>query len=174
MTQVLVTIGQQLPFDRLIEIADQCAAARPDWRWTAQIGRGAAYEPRHMQAVEDLDQQQFDAALAAADLLICHAGIGTVMRALTLSKPVVVMARDAARGEHRNQHQQATLEKLRPLPGIYPVADFAGARAAIDVLADRLARGDGSSLPLAFETGGADPRLLAMVSDFIREAMDRG
>ena len=173
MTRVLVTVGQQLPFDRLIKIADQCAANYRDWHWLAQIGAGD-YRPQHMHAVTGLDQAGFEQALAESDIVMCHAGIGTIMQALALRRPVLVMARDAAMGEHRNQHQQATLNRLRHLPGVYPISRLSDASDILSDLAATLNTDAKSTLASGFDSGGADPRLLAMVDGFIREASERG
>ena len=167
MTQVLITIGQQLPFDRLIQTADVCAAELTDWAWLAQIGEGG-FQPSHMKAVETLDQALFDATLADTDILICHAGIGTIMRALTLGKPVIVMARDADRGEHRNHHQRATLARLSHVPGIYPIENEIDMRTALDQIQSR------DQVASAFDVGPADPRLLAVVDAFVAKASMRG
>ncbi|MEO0392730.1 MAG: glycosyltransferase [Pseudomonadota bacterium] len=168
--RVLITIGQQLPFDRLIEGVDQLAVDYPDVEWIAQIGAGA-YQPQHMKALTNVDQAAFDTLLSTSDMLICHAGIGTIMGALTLGRPVLVMARDAERGEHRNQHQQATLERLKDLPGVHPLgqvedlaAVFSQVIAQLSDTQTQAGQGGGQG----FDIGGADPRLLAVVRTFIR------
>ena len=57
-----------------------------------------------------------------ADLLITHAGMGGILTALELGKPIVLLARRAAFGEHRNDHQLATANKFFNFPQIFVAA----------------------------------------------------
>ena len=47
-----------------------------------------------------------------ADAIVAHAGMGTILSALELGKPLLVMPRVAALGEHRNDHQLATAKRF--------------------------------------------------------------
>jgi len=114
--RILVSVGQQLPFDRLIAAADACAAKHTDWHWLAQIGENA-HPPQHMRYVTNLDQATFDAEFDKADIIISHAGVGTIIKAIDLRKPIVLMARAAVLGEHRNDHQKATIAKFVNISG---------------------------------------------------------
>ena len=60
--------------------------------------------------------------MLAADAVVAHAGIGTILGALELGKPTVVMPRRAALGEHRNDHQLATARRFSG-PGIAVALD---------------------------------------------------
>jgi hypothetical protein len=48
-------------------------------------------------------------------IVVAHAGMGTILTALELGKPVIVMPRRADLREHRNDHQLATARKLLAL-----------------------------------------------------------
>lgn len=116
---ILVTIGSMFPFDRLVRAMDDWAA----WHGgnediLAQIGDGA-YEPRHMRWVRRLSRPDFTAALAGADLVVGHAGMGTVITAGEHGKAIVIMPRRAARGEHTNDHQVDTAGWLGGRKGIF-------------------------------------------------------
>jgi UDP-N-acetylglucosamine transferase subunit ALG13 len=63
-----------------------------------------------------------------ADAIVAHAGMGTILNALQLGKPLLVMPRRAALGEHRNEHQSATARRFQELGGV-AVADDAEALA---------------------------------------------
>ena len=118
---IFVTIGSMFPFDRLIRVMDGWAAANGGAELLAQIGDGA-YQPAHMPWVRRLDQADFARTVAAARLIVAHAGMGSVITADEYAKPIVILPRLQDRGEHTTDHQIATANWLRAKPGIH-VAD---------------------------------------------------
>ncbi|MEY2441108.1 MAG: hypothetical protein QOJ46_534, partial [bacterium] len=54
-------------------------------------------------------------AMADADLVIAHAGIGSTIAALEAGRPPLLAPRDPAHGEHVDDHQQQIAENLREL-----------------------------------------------------------
>ena len=113
---IFLTLGTQLPFDRLARAVD-AAAADLDEEVFGQIGR-TDFRPRNMDFTDVLTPTEAAARVAAARVIVGHAGIGTVLSAMRAGKPLVVMARKAALHEHRNDHQAATIVQLRRIPGI--------------------------------------------------------
>ena len=118
---IFVTIGSMFPFDRLIRVMDGWAAANPGAELLAQIGTGA-YEPGHMPWVRRLDQGEFARTVERAQLVVAHAGMGSVITADQFGKPIVILPRLQEQGEHTTDHQIATADWLRGKPGIH-VAD---------------------------------------------------
>jgi UDP-N-acetylglucosamine transferase subunit ALG13 len=118
---IIVTVGMQLGFDRLIAAMDGLA---PDlgMKVIAQTGKGA-YVPRNMDVRTKIAPAEFEALVGEAQLIVAHAGIGTVLTAARCQKPIVLMPRRADMGEHRNDHQLATARKLAGRPGILVAAD---------------------------------------------------
>jgi UDP-N-acetylglucosamine transferase subunit ALG13 len=53
-----------------------------------------------------------------AELVVAHAGMGSIITALRYQRPLLIMPRRAALGEHRNDHQVATAKWLIDRPGI--------------------------------------------------------
>lgn len=113
---ILVTVGMQLGFDRLIEAMDALAPGL-ETPVVAQIGRGS-YVPQNMEAHTSIPPQDFEAMVAASKVIVSHAGIGSVLTAARHSKPIVLFPRRASLGEHRNDHQLATVANLSDRPGI--------------------------------------------------------
>lgn len=105
---IFVAVGTQGSFDRMIRTVDSWAAAAQRSDVFAQIGTGAAYRPAHIRYVESLSPDAFRQACLDADLIVAHAGMGTIITALEMGKPVVVLPRIEALGETRNDHQMAT------------------------------------------------------------------
>ena len=104
---IFLTVGHQMPFDRLVRAVDAWALqrSRPDIQ--AQVGFGE-YRPMAFGAVPFLSPSGFREVLDRAEAVVAHAGTGTILAALALGKPLLVMPRLAARNETRNDHQLAT------------------------------------------------------------------
>lgn len=104
---IFVTVGGQLPFDRLVGLVDAWAerTGRPDV--FAQIGPGG-HPPRHLAWQELLTPAECRQRMLEAEAIVGHAGMGTILTALDLGRPLVVMPRLARHGEHRNDHQIGT------------------------------------------------------------------
>jgi UDP-N-acetylglucosamine transferase subunit ALG13 len=114
---IFVTVGTQLGFDRLVQSIDAWAEINPDTPIFAQIGDGT-YIPRHMQWCRSLDNLQFNQQAEACNVIVSHAGMGTILTAMQLSKALILVPRHANLGEHRNDHQLATCKKFEHLEGI--------------------------------------------------------
>lgn len=137
---ILVTVGMQLGFDRLIAAMDRLAPSLGQ-PVIAQVGKGG-YSPANMDTRISIAPAEFEALVAQASLIVSHAGIGTVLTAARMGKPVVLVPRRASLGEHRNDHQLATVRQLAGRPGIVVAEDESD-------LAPAIARG------LALEGGAA-------------------
>lgn len=108
---ILVTVGAQLPFDRLVRAVDAWAARSGRRDVFAQIGPGG-WRPAHVEWAEFIEPAEFRERALAADALVGHAGMGTILTALQFGKPVLVMPRRGDLGETRNDHQVATAERF--------------------------------------------------------------
>jgi UDP-N-acetylglucosamine transferase subunit ALG13 len=134
---IFVTVGTQLAFDRLIDAVDAWAGGAPDREVFAQIGP-SELQPRHIAYARFISPEDCAARMAAATAIVAHAGMGTILTALELGKPVLVMPRRAALGEHRNDHQLATAQRFADLGRIAVASDEHELPAKLDEL-DRLA-----------------------------------
>jgi UDP-N-acetylglucosamine transferase subunit ALG13 len=130
---IYVTVGTQLPFDRLIEAVDAWAGATGAQDVFAQIGPGT-YRPRHVAYAPFVSPEESRERMQAADAIVAHAGMGTIISALELGKPLLVMPRQAALGEHRNDHQIATAERFGALGRVSVAPDAAALAEKLDEL----------------------------------------
>jgi UDP-N-acetylglucosamine transferase subunit ALG13 len=130
---ILLTIGTQLPFNRLVKALDDLAPTLSEEIF-GQVGE-ASFEPQHMRWAATLRPDQFEEKFRAASVIVSHAGIGTILTAQKLHKPLVIVPRQAKYGEHRNDHQLATASQVKDKPGVYVAND-------IDELPELLGRGD--------------------------------
>lgn len=104
---IFVTVGAQMPFDRLIRAVDEWAGLRSRSDVFAQIGP-SSFRPKHLKASRFVDPLQFREYVESADTIVAHAGMGSIITALELGKPIVVMPRREDLRETRNDHQVAT------------------------------------------------------------------
>jgi UDP-N-acetylglucosamine transferase subunit ALG13 len=130
---IFVTVGTQLPFDRLVSAVDAWAAAAPGRRVTAQIGP-SDLRPAHLDAHAFIPPAECRRLLQSASVVVAHAGMGTILGALELGKPVLVMPRRAALGEHRNDHQLATARWFADEGGVSVAFDEADLARKLDEL----------------------------------------
>ncbi len=128
---ILLSVGTQLPFDRLIAAVDRWAKDRGRTDVVAQIGV-AQYRPVAMQSFTHLGYDEFRDYQRKCSVMVCHAGMGSIITAMEFGKPIIVMPRDHRLGEHRNGHQFATLRQFGDRPGIYPAECEADLVALLD------------------------------------------
>lgn len=111
---IFVTVGAQMPFDRLVRTVDEWAARRARADVFAQIGT-TDYCPSTLKWSPFLDPPAFRARIKEASAIVAHAGMGSILTALESGKPILVMPRRGALRETRNDHQVATAERFKAL-----------------------------------------------------------
>ena len=104
---IFVTVGHQMPFDRLLRVVDQWAALHPDQAVRGQTGE-SAYAPEHMNCQRMLSRDEYADCLDRCDAVVAHAGTGTIIDCLLQNKPLLVLPRLSELGETRNDHQIGT------------------------------------------------------------------
>lgn len=130
---ILLAVGTQLPFDRLVRTVDSWAAASPTVAVVAQVGP-SSYVPTSLRAHAFVPPAEFESLLQRASLVIAHCGMGSILSALSHGKPIIVMPRSAAKGEHRNDHQRATAQRFSRQPGVTVAWDEEELRRCLDRL----------------------------------------
>jgi UDP-N-acetylglucosamine transferase subunit ALG13 len=108
---IFVTVGSQEPFDRLIGAVDEWARLRARGDVFAQIA-SSKLQPGHIEFTQFIEPSEFTRIMEEARLIVAHAGMGSIISALELGKPIVVMPRRADFRETRNDHQVATAERF--------------------------------------------------------------
>lgn len=101
-----------MPFDRLVKAVDQWARASGRADVFAQVGL-SEYCPSNIQWTRFLSPDEFKHKYEAASVIVAHAGTGSLISALQLGKPILIMPRRASLRETRNDHQVATSEQFR-------------------------------------------------------------
>lgn len=130
---IFVIVGsQKFPFDRLIREMDQLKAdGKIKDTVVAQIGT-ATYVPRHIEWVRFLDKRDFDNYIETCDILVTHAGEGSIMTGLIYHKKVIAVPRYEKLGEHVSDHQLEIARALEKQNCIINVEDIAQLGTAIE------------------------------------------
>lgn len=155
---IFVTVGTQLQFDRLVRVVDAWAGRSGRGDILAQIGP-SKLRPRFIEYRRFLSPTEFSRHFARAELVIAHAGMGSIIGAMSQGKPILVMPRSARLCEHRSDHQFFTAQRFREMGCILVAMDEDELEAQLNRL---------ESIPAASRTGRyASPELLDAVRSFI-------
>lgn len=158
---IFVTVGHQMPFDRMVRALDEWAGEHNRNDIFAQIG-DAQYTPRHIEWVRTLTPAEFKQRVQAADAIVAHAGMGSILTALQFGVPILVMPRTAALMETRNDHQIATAKRFKEMGRVHVAMDEHELPAMLDQVSN-LTTGEAIS-------SQASPELISALAAFIHRA----
>ncbi len=128
---IFVATGTQLAFPRLIAAMDQMA---PDLGEPVVAQIGPDTETRHnIETHSSLPPAQFETLFEDARIVVAHAGIGSILMAKRLRKPLIIVPRRHALGEHRNDHQIATAREVEGTLGVRVAWQIEDLRALVEV-----------------------------------------
>jgi len=155
---IFATVGTQLTFPRLTQYLRSVVDILPLEILAQTIDEEYEYEATgRLACVKSLTPQAFDEHMAAARLVISHAGIGSIISATRFQKPIILVPRSAELKEHRNNHQADTALRFSGSPGIYIAND--------DIEIARLCRRELVPRPAL---DPANSSLILGISDFIQ------
>jgi UDP-N-acetylglucosamine transferase subunit ALG13 len=117
---IFITVGTQLNFDRLIGYVDSWVKSRGvvDVEIFAQVG-DSVYQTDSFETVKFVGLSDYQLLIERCDLIVSHAGMGSILTALEWNIPLIIFPRDVSLGEHRNAHQLATCKSFSGSPGVY-------------------------------------------------------
>lgn len=127
-----VTLGtQNFPFNRLLELIDRLAAEGVlRGEVFAQTGH-STYVPKHYSGVDFLEPEEYHRYITEADLVIAHAGVGTIMSCLSNHKKLIVVPRTKAHGEHVDDHQFEIAEEFARRGCLLAAGDYDALKEAV-------------------------------------------
>ncbi len=82
------------------------------------------YKSENMQIIDYMPLREFEDYVDKADIIICHAGVGTILTALKKGKKIIAAARLKKYGEHVNDHQLQILDNFTDEGYILALEDF--------------------------------------------------
>jgi UDP-N-acetylglucosamine transferase subunit ALG13 len=123
---IFLTIGSHEPFDRLVQAVDEWSSyTAQTHEIVAQVVSPAsgAYIPKNFEMIPHLSPRNYEELILQADLIVSHAGMGSILTAFTHGKPIVIMPRRGHLRETRNDHQYTTIKNLKERPGLFIAED---------------------------------------------------
>lgn len=119
---ILVTVGNHYHgFDRLIKKMDEFAASCPE-KIIMQIG-STKYKPRNCEYFDFTEYERIQELNKQARIIVCHAGVGSILTALELNKPIIIVPRLKKFNEVFDDHQLEIAEVLNDQSHIKVVYD---------------------------------------------------
>src|SRR3989344_4591972 len=104
--KIFVTVGTHTQqFDRLLKEVDRLAGGKKiNADVFAQTGN-CKYLPKNFESRKFLGDSEYERMIEQADIVISHAGAGSIINALRNRKPLIIVPRLVEYGEHTNSHQ---------------------------------------------------------------------
>lgn len=100
---IFVTVGGVRAFERLIKEVDRLAPKMSE-KVVMQIG-STNYEPKNCEYFRFMPRNETEELYANARIIVCHAGVGSILTALKYNKPLILVPRMKKYGEHIDEHQ---------------------------------------------------------------------
>jgi len=152
--RLFVTVGNSLdPFDRMIALIDD-GLARCSFpvEGLCQVG-ACTRRPRFLPWKLTLPRSEFEQEVAAADVVVCHAGAGSLCSAIAVGHTPITIPRRSRFGEIVNEHQQELVAALRERELVILAEDARDLVNALERFArGGLARGPHRAMPPSKET----------------------
>ena len=122
---IFLTVGSELAFDRLVRAVDEWAKANNRKDIIGQIADPGPYGywPKQIQWFKFTSAEEYSQYFDEAELIISHAGMGSIITAALKKKPIIIMPRRAELKETRNNHQLSTADKFSTRKGIFIATD---------------------------------------------------
>ena len=110
---IFVTLGtQDKPFERLIKaVENQIINGNIKDEVIVQAGY-TKYESDKMKILQYIPIEEFEKYIKKADIIISHAGVGSIIAGLENDKKIIAAARLKKYGEHVNDHQMQILDNF--------------------------------------------------------------
>jgi UDP-N-acetylglucosamine transferase subunit ALG13 len=125
---ILVTLGTlHFPFDRLLRALDGLPGDEELVIQTRAPGTG----PAGARVVAELPYEELAAEIRRARVVVCHAGVGSVLTALANGKRPVVVPRLARFGEAVDDHQLPFARRLAKAGAVTLAEEVAALPAAL-------------------------------------------
>lgn len=113
---IFITVGtEKFQFDRLMKIVDEAVSTRKIRQEIfAQTGK-CNYKPKSFAYKEFIDFNEMALNIKKAEIVVSHAGVGSVILSLSLGKIPIIFPRRYDLGEHLDNHQMEFAKKIEAI-----------------------------------------------------------
>lgn len=144
---IFITVGTQLPFDRMLTyVAQWLEKSGYTGSVVAQVGEESHFESDSMVIYKTLSSDQYYQLFSQAEVVVSHAGMGSILSCLDNQKRGVFLPREFAYSEHRNDHQ---LDTANAFANQYPSLTFCFDRNAFHAALDACVAQAANGIPIA-------------------------
>ena len=161
---IFLSVGTQLPFERLVKTVDAWAAENTETTIFGQIG-GTQYKPKHFGFSKLLTPRQYSKYIDSCKIIVGHVGMGTIISGIESGKPLVLMPRHEELGEHRNNHQIATAGHFRRLALVTIIEDLDEFDQAVKAILEQCK--NAKPMEEQDNSSSISPQLITTISQFI-------
>lgn len=110
---ILVTLGtQDKGFPRLLKTIDEAIERKEITDKVIVQAGNTIYQSKNMEIIAFLSMEDFEKYIRECDLLITHAGVGSIVTGLKNNKKVIAVPRLKKYHEHTNDHQKQIAEEM--------------------------------------------------------------
>ncbi len=122
---ILVTLGtQDKVFPRLLEAIDKAIEEKIITERVVVQAGNTKYESNNMEIFSFIPYEEFNDMINQCDILITHAGVGSIITGINHNKKVIATARLKKYGEHANDHQLQILDTFEQSGYILALRNF--------------------------------------------------
>lgn len=158
---IFVTVGDQLPFDRLLSYVIDWADKNIYTDIFIQ-GGNTLYQSSNVKIVNFLSPSDYQKRIKQAEFVISHVGMGTIITAMEYGKQLLMMPRDPSLGECVNDHQFTSAKRFSSFPHINIAFDEEEFNSKLKILLNK------SEKTMLNKIGPtASPKLIQAIKEFI-------
>jgi UDP-N-acetylglucosamine transferase subunit ALG13 len=130
---VFVTVGTSASgFERLLKQLDLILQSNKfNYKFFAQIG-SSDYIPKNYQYVKWLNYNEMVNYLSKSEIVITHAGVGSIINALERKTKVIAVPRKKRYNEHIDNHQMELTHELEKQSIIFPVYSIKNLKSTLN------------------------------------------
>jgi UDP-N-acetylglucosamine transferase subunit ALG13 len=111
--RIFVTVGtDHHRFDRLIDWVDRWLEDGGSERADVLVQSGSSRRPRAAESRQFLPAEEMGSSMEGADVVVCHAGPGSITEARSRGRMPIVVARRKRLGEIVDEHQRAFAHRM--------------------------------------------------------------
>ncbi|MFC1969674.1 glycosyltransferase [Chloroflexota bacterium] len=128
-----MTVGGMRAFDRLTVEMDRIAGKVAE-KVVMQIG-STDYEPKSCDYFRFMPLNEIEELYAGARVVVCHAGIGSILTAVKYNRPLILVPRVKKHGEHIDDHQLEIAREMesRGMTVVYDTSNLESAVENVDM-----------------------------------------